>query len=241
MAEAPKGFYTDKQGRVRPIRSKGNSAVAGTAVAIVVSALAGGGAGGAAAVSGAAEELGAGTRIFRSQEADEFSGLGKTSRGGRTVRIRGSDDSLSVTFRLRGLGHYPTTLNAESDTVCDRYADGEAQRYLIEHRCVSIHRTLIEIRERNYTARFATATIEMPDYRSAGDLCALLIKDDGGDITPLSPKDRRHRHIPFVSGSSHTTWHDNVVINTRVQGDGRTPSAALLASLATNVLFSLDK
>jgi hypothetical protein len=80
----------------------------------------------------------------------------------------------------------------------------------------------------------------MPDYTSAEGLSALLIKDGGGDITPLSPKGGRYRHVPFISASSHTTWHDTVVINTRIQGVGRTPGADLLASLATSVLFSLD-
>jgi hypothetical protein len=204
---------------------KGNGAVAGAAVAIALAAVAGGGAGSAAAASGAAEEFSLGVRIPRSQTA---------------VRIRGSNDSRKVTFRLQRLGHHPTTLDAQSDTVCDPYADGEAQRYLVEHRCVSIHRTLIEIREGNYAVRFATAMIEMPDYTSAEGLSALLIKDGGGDITPLSPKGGRYRHVPFISASSHTTWHDTVVINTRVQGVGRTPGADLLASLATSVLFSLD-
>ncbi len=218
---------------------KGRGAAAGTAVAIVLSAVAGGSAGSAAVVGGAAEQVSAGgTRISRSQEAGEFSVRARTSQG-RTVRIRGSDDSLNVTFRLRSLGHHPTTLNAESDTVCDRYADGEVHRYLAEHRCVSIHRTLIEVEEGNYSVRFATATIEMPDYLSAQDLSALLIKDGGGDITPLSPKDGRHRYVPFVSASSHTTCYDTVVINTRVQGGGRTLGADVLASLATSVLFSL--
>jgi hypothetical protein len=124
--------------------------------------------------------------------------------------------------------------------VCDPYADGEAQRFLQEHRCISIHRALIEIRESDYAIRFATATIEMRDHQSAEDLSQLLIKDGGGDITPLFPKGGKYLHVPFISASSHTTWHDTVVINTRVQGVGRTLSAALLASLATSVLFSLD-
>ncbi|MGH3721103.1 MAG: hypothetical protein ACRDRI_20095 [Pseudonocardiaceae bacterium] len=209
-------------------------------MAIVVAAAAGGSAGSEAAVSGAADGFSAGARISQSQEADEFSIRARTSRGRAEVRVRGSDDSVKATFRLRSLSRHPTTLNAESTTDCVSYSDGAAQRFLEEHRCVSLHRTLIEIRERNYTVRFATATIEMPDYLSTQDLSELLAKKGSGDITPLLPKGGKYPHFPFVSASSHTTWHDTVVINTRVQGLGRTPSTALVASLATSVLFSLD-
>lgn len=103
MAEEPEGFYTDKQGRVRPRHGKKRSgALAGAAVTILLSAVTGGGAGGAAAASGPAEEFSLGVRIPQSQTA---------------VRIRGFNDSLKVTFRLQRLGHYPTTLDAQSDTV----------------------------------------------------------------------------------------------------------------------------
>ncbi|MGH3685657.1 MAG: hypothetical protein ACRDQY_16640 [Pseudonocardiaceae bacterium] len=204
---------------------------------IALAAVAGGGAGSAAVVSGAAEEF-AGARPSQSQEADI--GRARNFRDRTEVRIRGSNDSLNVRIRLQRLGHHPTTLDEQSDTVCDPYADGEAQRFLQEHRCISIHRTLIEIRERNYAIRFATATIEMRDHKSTEGLSKLLIKNGGGDINPLLPKGGKYLHVPFTSASSHTTWYDTVVINTRVQGVGRTPSAALLASLATSVLFSLD-
>lgn len=207
---------------------------------LALSGLAGGGVGGAASVSGAAEEFSAGARTSQSQEADEVSVRARNSRGRTEVRIRGSNDSLNVRVRLQRLGHHPTTLDEQSDTVCDPYADGEARRFLQEHRCISIHRTLIEIRERDYAIRFATATIEMRDQKSTEGLSQLLTKDGGGAIAPLLPKGGKYLHVPFNSASSHTTWHDTVVINTRVQGVGRTPSAALLASLATSVLFSLD-
>lgn len=230
----PRPFGDDKP-------PKGNGAVAGAAVTIVLAAVVGGGAGSAAVASGAAEEFSAGARTSQSQEADEFSVRARNSRGRTEVRIRGSNDSLNVRIRLQHLGHNSTTLDGQSDTACDPYADGEAQRFLQEHRCISIQRTLIEIRERNYAIRFATATIEMRDQKSAEGLSKLLEKEGGGDITPLFPKGGKYLHVPFNSASSHTTWHDAVVINTRVQGVGRTLSAALLASLATSVLFSLDQ
>lgn len=227
---------SDVKGHTRSPPRRRSPVAAAVAVTLALSGVAGG----TSAVEGSVSSLGdySGTRISRSEP--EARGGGEIRIGRSKIQIRGSDDSPKVRITLQRLGHYPTTLDAESETVCDPYADGEAQRYLVEHRCVSIHRTLIEIRERNYAVRFATATIEMPDYASAEGLSALLVKDGGGDIAPLSPKDGRYRHVPFISASSHTTWHDTAVINTRVQGIGRTPGADLLASLATSVLFSLD-
>jgi outer membrane lipoprotein SlyB len=107
-------WRTLSDGRRVPIGpKKSNGAVAGAAVAIVLAAVAGGGAGSAAAVSGAAEEFSAGARTFQSQEADEFSIRTRSSRSQAEARVRGSDDSVKATFRLRSLGQHPTTLNAE--------------------------------------------------------------------------------------------------------------------------------
>ena len=167
---------------------------------LVLAAVAGGGAGAATVASGAADEFSLGVRSSRGHQAE--------------VRFRGSNDSLNAEFRLRSLGYHPTRLDSQSDTACDQYADGEAQRYLMTHRCVSLNRTLIEIREKNYAVRFATATIEMPDYASAEGLSALLTKSGGGDIIPLfqktgdtvtSPSPLRRPTPPGVTQPSSTS------------------------------------
>lgn len=103
---------------------KGTGAAAGVAVAIVLAAVAGGGAGSIAATSGAADEFRAGARTSQSQDTDEFSVNAKTSRGRTEVRIRGSDDGLRATFRLRKLGQHPTRFESESTRDCAYYSDG---------------------------------------------------------------------------------------------------------------------
>jgi hypothetical protein len=233
--------FKDPTGKFHPTGPKKNSgAVAGAAVAIVLSAVAGGGVGGAASVSGAADESSAGARTSQSQEADEPSVRARNSRGQAEVRIRGSDDSLKARLRLRRMGGHPTTLDAQSDKNCADYSDSDVHSFFLAHQCTSLYRTLIEYREGNYIIRFSIATIEMPDYNTAVDLYALLSREGGGDITPLSPKGGKYRHVPFTSAPSTTTRHDTTVINIRTQAVGRTPGAEVLASLATNVLFNLD-
>lgn len=219
---------------------KGNGAVAGAAVTIVLAAVAGGGAGSAAVASGAAEEFSAGARTSQSQEADEFSVRVRTSRGQAEVRIRGADDLRKATLRLERLGRHPTRFDSQSTTDCASYSDGEVHRYLNEHKCVSLNRTFIEIGEKDYEIQFSIATIEMPDYSTATDFHTLLLRDGTGDITPLFPKDGKYRHVPLIATPSRTTRHDTAVINIQAQGVGRTPGAALVVSLATDVLFNLD-
>jgi hypothetical protein len=229
--------YTDPEGRFRPITPRTSSkSVAGAAVAVVLSALAGGGAGGAAAASGAAEEVSPGARPSQSQEAD----VNVSSPGRIGVRIRGSDDYLKATFRLRRLGHHPTRFESQSTTDCASYSDGEIHRFLDKHKCISLNRTFIEIGEKDYEIQFSIATIEMPNYIIASDLHELLLRYGTGDITPLFPQHGRYRHISVTPVPSQTTLHDRAVINIQAQGLGRTPGAALISSLATSVLFSLD-
>lgn len=226
------GRWVTIAGRPVCVENKGIRAIVGTAVLLVVTGVAGGTAGSAASASGAVDEFG-GTRVSRSESEARTSGI--------KARIRGANDSIRATFRLRRSGGHPTTLDEQSDkNHCADYSDGDVQLFFRKHQCTSLHRTLIEYREGNYVIRFLIATIEMPDYNTASDLYALLSRDGRGNIIPLSPKGGKYRHVPFTSGWSTTTVHDTTVINVRTQVVGHTPGAEVLASLATGVLLSLD-
>jgi hypothetical protein len=118
---------------------------------------------------------------------------------------------------------------------------GEIRTFLASHHCISLNRTFVEVGEKAYAIQFFIATIQMPDDGTAADLHALFLRDGTGDMTPLFPKDGKYRHIPVTDAPpSTTTLHDDTVINIQGQGLGRTPGAALVTSLATSVLFSLD-
>jgi hypothetical protein len=138
------------------------------------------------------------------------------------------------------MGGHPTTLDARSDKSCDEYSDGEVQVFLRNHHCTSLYRTLIEYKEKNYAVRFLIATIEMPNYNTAIDLHALLSREGGGHITPLSLKEGKYSHVPFTSGTSTTILHGTAVVNIQAQAVGSTPGANVLAFLATDVIFALS-
>jgi hypothetical protein len=219
-------WRTLPDGRRVPIGPKKGStgAALGAAVAIVLSAVIGGGVGEAASVSGT---------------ADEFSINTTSPRGEVEVRIKGDDDYVKATTRLRRMGGHPVKLDAQSDKNCADHSDGDVQGFFNAHPCVTLYRTLIEYKEGNYVIRFLIATIEMPDYDTAIGLNALLSREDGGNITPLSAKNGEYRYVPFISGTSTTILHGTVVVNIQAEAVGRTPGAKVLAFLATGVLFSL--
>lgn len=214
---------------------------AGAAVAIVLSAVAGGGVGSVTAAAGAADEIGAGSRISQSQEEDGSSLRTRSPRGGTEIRIKGSDDEVKATLRLRQLGQHPTRFESESTKNCALYSSGEIRTFLINHRCISLNRTFVEVGEKAYAIQFFIATIQMPDDRTAADLHALFLRDGTGNMTPLFPKDGKYRRDPITaSPPSKTTLHDDTVIDIQGRGLGRTVGSALVASLATGVLFNLD-
>jgi hypothetical protein len=202
--------------------SKGNAVAMGAAVAIVVSGLISGGVGGATSVSA----------------VDEFSISTRSPRGQTEVRIKGDDDAVKATTRLRLRGGHPIKLDARADKNCADYSNGDLRVFFNNNHCTSLYRTLVEYKEGNYVIRFLIATIEMPDYNTAIDLNALLSREGGGNITPLS-NSGKYRNVPFVSGTSTTILQGTAVVNIQAEAVGRTPGAKVLAFLATDVLYSL--
>jgi hypothetical protein len=209
----------DSSGR---FTSKGNVVAMGAAVAIVVSGLISGGVGGATSVSA----------------VDEFSISTRSPRGQTEVRIKGDDDAVKATTRLRLRGGHPINLDARADKNCADYSNGDLRVFFNNNHCTSLYRTLVEYKEGNYVIRFLIATIEMPDYNTAIGLNALLSREGGGNITPLS-NSGKYRSIPFTSGTSTTILQGTAVINIQTEAVGRTPGDELLAFLATDVIYSL--
>lgn len=112
----PRPFGDDKP-------PKGNRAVAGAAIAVVLSALAGGGAGTAASVGGTIDDLNV-----------------KTPRSEAELRVSGTNESLKATIRLKRMGLHYTRLDADSDNRCDTHSDGDVQSFFRAHPCLRIER-----------------------------------------------------------------------------------------------------
>jgi hypothetical protein len=86
------------------------------------------------------------------------------------------------------------------------------------HPCLALYRMTIDYHaDKNIVIRLATATIEMPGYRTATDLQKLLDHPATGSITPLLPKSGKYRYVPFAHVPSSTTLHDTTVIISQAQ------------------------
>lgn len=159
---------------------KGRRAVLGTAVAIVLSAVAGGGVSGATSASGSLTRSGSQTR---------------------TTITSVADDTLRATIRLQRLGRYQASVQMSSDgSDCTSHSYGEVHRFFLTNPCRSLHRGLAEVhdrRDRRYVILIAIATVDMPDHDSAINLKKLLARFGKGDITQLSRERGDYRHITF--------------------------------------------
>jgi hypothetical protein len=148
----------DKLGRW----TTGSSAAALTVAAtIVLSALAGGGMG-ATSVSASAGESGA-ARISRSESK---------ARTGRTDARASSDaNGIKIRSRLNQQG-YNVKFQADEQTDCEAYSDGDVRTFFREHPCQKMHRQLFEIEDKKNAILIGMVTIQMddPDPQTAMDL-----------------------------------------------------------------------
>jgi hypothetical protein len=144
----PDGFYTDDQGRVRPItRRKG----AGVLIAIGVAvALGAGGAGAATAVSAGSTNSSAASRAQP-----------KTQAKPRVARLN------DIKKRLERAGLRAVIKNSRTDTDCAANSYGQVREFFREHACNALVRALIEVRDGRAVALVAVAIVDMPDEQGA--------------------------------------------------------------------------
>lgn len=239
VAEEPAGFYTDKQGRVRPLhdpKGNGSSGVAiGVAVTIVLTGLAGGGLGGATSASGSISEYG--TRISRSEAQ------ARTPRNEPEAQARGIVNSLKITSRLERMGYRVTFRATRDDKNCADYSDGEVQLYLSEHRCLSLYREIIGLEDQRNSISiiFGMATVEMPDCQTAIGLKTLLDQADRGKIIQLGPgsSSEKYRHFSFVNSLATTRLQDTSVVAFDAQIVSSIRSDRLLRFFFDNALSAI--
>jgi hypothetical protein len=197
--------------------------VAGTLVAL---ALAGGDAG-AATSAGASLE----------------SGIPRASRGQSQARTSITDitrDTIRVTGRLEKMGRYRATYETSvDDSQCPSHSYGAIHEFFTTHRCRSLTRGFVELRDKKYVILIVIATVDMPDYATATELHTLLFDTGNGGITQLSQERGRYRWVNFAHAPRW--WSREETTLTIVQGlpVGSTPGAAVIEALITYYLFSL--
>jgi len=193
----------DEKGRWTSTGS--NSVAYGVAVTLVVSALAGGGVGGVTSISGSASEYG--PRTSRGPSDEQSSG------NKPNARAKGMTDSIKITRRLEQRLGYKVTFRATDDhDNCASYSEGEVHAFFLAHPCLSLHREIIAIQDKQNEIVLGMATIAMPDYSTALDLRTLLAYPGHGSITQLSPGgNSKYRHFTFINSLTTADVHGTTV------------------------------
>lgn len=171
------GFYTDKQGRTRPITAKKGSAgaaIAGVAAAAVLAT--GGGLGGAASVGGSAEALAASrsmaTKVI---DAKKLAKHGKPRAALRTLGLKRVEQVARIKRRV------------DRDLHCAIRSYGDVREFFLRNPCRSLRRELLPIADGNGdTMLVSVARVRMPSRWSAMRLKDLADIYGTGNVSPIA-------------------------------------------------------
>lgn len=165
------GFYTDPQGRVRPIRGKGTSYVVAGALALGVVgssggvASIGGGAGGAAPAGG-----GTSSTQLRARKSD-----------GQKAARKGDANAAWQRMGLRQLRR-----TARQQAECLAVSFGEVQEFFTRTRCTSLERALFAVTDgAGNVAAVSVVWVGLPSDGDARKFHTLMDRHGSGDIRPL--------------------------------------------------------
>lgn len=165
------GFYTDPQGRVRPIRGKGTSYVVAGALALGVVgssggvASIGGGAGGVAPAGG-----GTSSAQLRARKSD-----------GRKAARNGDADAAWQRMGLRQLRR-----TARQQAECLAVSFGEVREFFTRTRCTSLERVLFAVTDgAGNVAAVSVVWVGLPSGGDARKFHTLMDRHGSGDIRPL--------------------------------------------------------
>jgi hypothetical protein len=215
----PKGFFTDKQGRVRPIEGGGGGTGGGALLAVVLAVALG--AGGTA--SGAGTAVGAG-------------GTTASASSARTTSQALRQDADRIRARLlRQAQRVESRFDTTDDCVAHSY--GKVQEFFREKPCVALHRAWFEVQDRRRGfVLVAVSWVEMPDTRSAREFHELVDTHGTGNVTELSREEGPHRRVRFT-GRHYASRRDGVtVVNAQAEPIGRAAAAAELEEIASQAL-----
>ncbi|WP_258344925.1 hypothetical protein [Saccharopolyspora gregorii] len=183
----PDGFYTDSQGRIRPINGKkgrGGFVAAAGATALAVTAVAGGG-GATGGVSSVAGE----------QVAVRVSNAKQAARNGQS-------DKVWQRMRLR----VREQRSPDHQLDCIVHSFGQVQEFFVGHRCRSLTRTVIPLAdEQGGTAVVSIAWVRTGSTRDARALNRLDRRDGTGDIRALGSSVLAARGVSFTGEHYEST------------------------------------
>jgi hypothetical protein len=162
-----------------------------------------------------------------STPAEGSPGTGAPAAGAADPRLDG------VSARLRGVGYRVTTAGSADGTDCAANAYGQSRAYLGAHRCVGLHRALLEVQgQRGGSALLALAWVGMPDETGAAGLKAELDRPGSGNIVELSKDDERYRNVAFTGIYYASARQAATVVTAEAQPIAAGLTAAQLKNIA---------
>lgn len=170
---APKGYYTDNQGRTRPITGKGGGKTAGftAAASLAIAVATSSGTLGGTSLEGAISPEGLGNSAgTKSVQAQTKSGKQEARKGKRNQAWKKMD--LRVTKRTM-----------KSDIKCAARSFGDVQQFLLRTPCRSLKRTVFVLTDPSGgSVVVSIAWVRMSNARNAEKLQRLDNRDGTGDI-----------------------------------------------------------
>ncbi|SDM82531.1 hypothetical protein [Allokutzneria albata] len=170
-------FYTDAQGRVRPIRGKGKGGLVVGAVALGIVASSGGaisvGGGATASEVGAAQAGSSPSLQLRARKSE-----------GQKAARRG--DAAGAWQRM-GLRQLRRTARQQAECVTASY--GQVREFFARHRCKSLDRMLFPVADKTGNiAVVSVVWVGLVNSNDARKFQTLMDEHGTGDITPLGAR-----------------------------------------------------
>ncbi|MGX7829695.1 hypothetical protein ACTG9Q_31875 [Actinokineospora sp. 24-640] len=174
-------FFTDKQGRVRPIRGKsGKSAVIGGVLALGV--FASGGGFGSLGVGGGA--VGGQVAAHGVVGSVRLGGAPGQLRARKIAGQKAAPHSAKRAWQRMGLREVKRTAKQQASCVATSF--GQVRDFLTRHRCTYLERVLFTVGDdAGNTAVVSVAWVGLADRGSARQFRNLMDVQGSGDITPL--------------------------------------------------------
>jgi len=187
-------FFTDGQGRVRPISGKKGgvgAVVAGVAaLGIFASGGAVGTAGAGAGAAGTAAEAGAGSVRLGGSSGQLRA---RKSEGQKAARREGPDGAW------QRMGLRQVKRSAKQQTECVAASFGQVRQFFTTHRCTHLERVLFAVADDSgNTAVVSVAWIGLGSTRDAREFENLMEVHGSGDITPLGGALPELGHVEFT-------------------------------------------
>jgi hypothetical protein len=187
-------FFTDGQGRVRPItKKKGGVGVVVAGVTAVAAFAGGGGAaglGGVGAAAPAAAEVGVGSVRLGGSSGQLRA---RKSEGQKAARREGPEGA----WQRMGLRQVKRTAKQQAECVAVSF--GQVQQFFTTHRCTYLERVLFAVAdEAGNTAVVSVAWVGLTNARDAREFDSLMEIHGSGDITPLGGALLELGHVEFT-------------------------------------------